>query len=84
MKAQEVVNELNQAIEEHGPELEVRIGCQPSHPFEHEVYGVETCLVSTTKNEDEDEHVVYLLEGKQLDYAPDALLEQVPDWNRDI
>ena len=64
-------------MEEHSPDTEVRIGCQPSHPFEHSIHSVEECSIADQV--DTAEHVVYLLENKQLSYMPEPLLNQVPD-----
>lgn len=67
MKAQELIEELEYAIQQNGGDVEVRMAQQPKWAFEYSIRGA----VTAQPNAGED-CVVYLEEGSQLGYLPEG------------
>ena len=67
MTAQELIEEMEWAIEQNKGDVEVRFASQPKWPFE---YSIDTAVTVEVEDEntDEKEKVVYLSEGTQLGY----------------
>ena len=67
MTAQELIEEMEWAIEQNKGCVEVRFASQPKWPFE---YSIDTAVTVEVEDEntDEKEKVVYLSEGTQLGY----------------
>lgn len=77
MKLLELIQQLQAVVEriggeEEAAEVEVRLMCQPSWPFEYSIENVVYSL-DVPEQEEEDtlnkEDVVYLTEGRQLGYG---------------
>ena len=67
MTAQELIEEMEWAIEQNKGDVEVRFASQPKWPIE---YAIDTAVTVEVEDEntDEKEKVVYLSEGTQLGY----------------
>lgn len=83
MNIRELIEQLEEAAQEHGDDIEVRLAMQPNYPFEYSVGRL--CVVDLhTKDGDPDGEPmdnectapalvhVYLAEGSQLGYLPGA------------
>lgn len=54
MNIRDLIQQLEYLAEEHGDEIEVRLACQPSYPFEHgvgQVVAVQTGNASEMRDE---------------------------------
>lgn len=68
------VEELMDRLSEMPPEAEVRIAEQPSWPFE---YSIETFNPVVVARDGDNEEVVYIAEGSQLNYLPGSVTEEL-------
>jgi hypothetical protein len=75
MKARELIEELEWAIEQNGGDVEVRLAHQPKWAFEYSVNSAATVAVEA--DDGETDTVVYLEEGTQLGYLPDKVSEEL-------
>lgn len=69
------VKQLMELLEDYPEEAEVRLAQQPSWPFEYRVGEI----VETT--DAEGKTIVYIGEGRQLDYLPGAARDKL-GWGR--
>ena len=76
MTAQELIEEMEWAIEQNKGDVEVRFASQPKWPFEYSIDTAVTVEVED-KNSDETEKVVYLSEGTQLAYLNEKAREEI-------
>ena len=71
MKAKELIEELEWAIERNGgDDVEVRSAQQPRWAFEYSIDSAVTVDVTSDFSE-EEEKIVYLGEGSQIGYLPE-------------
>lgn len=91
MNIQELIEELEYLVEQHGEETEVRFASQPSWPFEYSIDRIEAvaeeeceycdgegCENCGGSGESEDgTKVVYLAEGRQIGYLPGSVKERL-------
>jgi hypothetical protein len=81
------LEECRDELGDAGGDIEVRLASQPNYPFEWDIFGVALSTdIETEDGDEEDEEdaehpddaeapVVYICEGRQLDYASRAI------WN---
>lgn len=79
------VRELLEILEYMNGDDEIRIASQPSWPMEHAIYDAVWVGIPHTPYEDEDDDtqapgVVYIVEGEQLGYLPEAA-QQAVGWD---
>lgn len=73
MSAQDLLDILEHAIEQYGPDIEVRLAHQPSYPFEYTTR--DAVLVEPLK--DNEEPIIYIVEGAQIGYLPAHVAEEI-------
>ena len=76
MTAQELIEEMEWAIEQNKGDVEVRFASQPKWPFEYSIDTAVTIEVED-KNSDEKEKIVYLSEGTQLGYLNEDAAREI-------
>ena len=74
MMIQEMIERLEELLEVHGPDCEVRLMTQPTWPFETTIGGIvssEEIHRADAEDDDDDAppEVVFILEGTQLGYG---------------
>tara|TARA_R100001244_G_scaffold108650_1_gene80390 strand:+ start:220 stop:471 length:252 start_codon:yes stop_codon:yes gene_type:complete len=80
MKAKELIEELEWAIEQNGGDVEVRLASQPKWAFEKSLRSaitVETKDGAHPLPERDREKIVYLEEGSQIGYLPAKVSEEL-------
>ena len=85
MTAQKLLDTLQELIEDHGPDVEVRIASQPSWPFEYAVGQVVAVANGDDDDDDDDESspevVFFIGEGRQIGYLGGAAVAEL-GWQR--
>ncbi len=86
------VGELIEMLEEQDPDAEVRLQEQPTYPFEYDIAGITSSKEIVRAQADEmdgekadeaeaaaedDDEIIYLLEGTQLGYGSREAWNQV-------
>ena len=79
------VEELKRELDSMPQDAEVRLAMQPSWPFEYTISSVIEIVkeddgsygVSEVDEDDGPEIVVYLSEGRQIGYLPEAVIEEL-------
>jgi len=81
----ELLEAVEELIEAHGADVEVRMATQPNYPFEWSIGGVVAVDPSESDEDDDEgsdapsgdgEVIVYILEGSQLGYASKRLWDE--------
>jgi len=66
MTVRELIEILEDFEEAHGEDTEVRLLTQPNWPLEYEIDSVK---ISKEENEELEEPILFLLEGRQIGYG---------------
>ena len=75
MTAQDLIEEMEWAIEQNKGDVEVRFASQPKWPFE---YSIDTAVTVAIEADDgEEDKVVYFSEGPQLAYLNEKAREEL-------